>query len=73
MELTAQQADDILNVSRPHLEKLLDEGKLPWRIFRESPRRGDDLMVSKQTDDKARGKVLEQLTAEASELGMGNG
>ena len=33
--------------------------------------RFDDLMAYKRKDDEARSKVLDQLTAEAQELGMG--
>ncbi len=71
-ELTTQQAADLLNVSRPYVVKLLEEGRIAHRTVGKYRRiRFDDLMSYKQKDGAARAKIADQLTAEAQELGMG--
>ncbi len=69
-ELTTQQAADLLNVSRPYVVKLLDEGKMPFRTVGKFRRiRFDDLMAYKQKDDEVRAKLADELTALSQELG----
>ena len=71
-ELSTQQAADILNVSRPHIVKLLEEGHLPFK--KTGTHRRIDLihLIQYQKNQKAtRNEKLDFLTKQAQELNLG--
>ena len=71
-ELTTQEAANLLNVSRPHLVKLLETGKIPFHKVGSHRRvRFEDLMEYKESIDQQRMETLDELTAQAQELNLG--
>jgi excisionase family DNA binding protein len=71
-ELTTQEAADMLNVSRPHLVKLLEEGALPFhRAGKHRRVRFADLMQFKAQRDQASEDAMTALAKQAQELDMG--
>lgn len=71
-ELTTQEAADLLNVSRPHLVKLLESGELPYHKTGKHRRvRFDHLMVYKARRDKDSKASMAELAKQAQELRMG--
>ncbi len=72
VELTTQEAANLLNVSRPFLIKLLEEGKIPFHKIGTHRRiRFIDLLHFKQHSNKISQKALDELVEQAQELDMG--
>ncbi|WP_409339927.1 helix-turn-helix domain-containing protein, partial [Nostoc edaphicum] len=62
-ELTTQQASELLNVSRPYLIKLLEQGDIHYiKVGSHRRVRFDDLMKYKQQRDIKRREGLKELT-----------
>lgn len=70
-ELTTQEAANILNVSRPHMVKLLEEGKLPFhKTGRHRRVLFADLMHYKAERESESNDAMQELADLSQELGL---
>lgn len=70
-EMTTQQAADILNVSRPYLIKLLEQGEIPYiKVGTHRRIRHQDLISYKQQRDTKRSNLLDDLIQESQDMGF---
>lgn len=71
-DLTTQQAAEILNVSRPFVVKLIDDGTIPsYSVGKHRRVRYQDILAYKEQSRDRRRKAMTMLTEESQELGIG--
>ncbi len=71
-ELTTQQAADLLNVSRPHLIKLLESGELPFhRTGRHRRIYANDLLAYRDERRERSREAFQELADLSQEHGLG--
>lgn len=72
--LTTQEAANLLNVSRPYLIGLLQDGKIPFsKVGTHRRIKYEDLMAYKQASRAKSERLLKELTRMAEEDDMGYG
>lgn len=70
-ELTTQQAADVLNVSRPHLIKLLDRGDLGYRMVGTHRKlKGKEVLAYRDRTYAQRRTALSEMVQLDEELGL---
>ena len=71
-ELTTQEAADLLNVSRPYLIKLIEQGTVPCTLTAGNHRRLrlSDVLAYRRVRDEERRAALDEMSAEAERLGL---
>jgi len=71
-EMTTQQAADLLNVSRPYLVKLLEQGELNFsKVGTHRRIRFEDLMSYKRARREQSERAMEELVKQAQEENLG--
>lgn len=76
IELTTQEAADLLHVSHPHLIGLMDRGELPHHRPSDDPRPHrrvllSDVLTYRQQRQQARRALLRELTQSSQDIPSG--
>ena len=69
--LTTQEAADLLNISRPFLVKLLEQGHIPFEKVGSHRRiKAEDLLKYRAEMQKNKNAALDEITKQAQDLNM---